>query len=60
VVSGGRAFLWIGAAWHDTEHHALGFDFPPLKGRMQRLEEAVQICRAMVKGARPTLEGAHH
>ncbi|MCU1350951.1 MAG: hypothetical protein JWM05_160 [Acidimicrobiales bacterium] len=60
VVSKGRAFLGIGAAWHDTEHHALGFDFPPLKERYERLEEALQICRAMFRGERPTIEGRHY
>ncbi len=59
VISGGRAFLGIGAAWHDTEHHALGFDFPPLKERMERLEEALQICQGMFRGERPTVEGKH-
>ncbi|MCU1455079.1 MAG: hypothetical protein JWN46_3225 [Acidimicrobiales bacterium] len=60
VISKGRAFLGIGAAWHDTEHHALGFDFPPLKERFERLEEALQICRAMFRGERPTIEGKHY
>src|SRR5258708_27039436 len=39
VISNGRAILGIGAAWHDTEHEAMGFDFPPVKERMDRLEE---------------------
>lgn len=60
VISGGRAFLGIGAAWHDVEHHALGVDFPPVKERFERLEEALQICRAMFRGERPTIEGQHY
>lgn len=60
VVSKGRAFLGIGAAWFDVEHHALGFDFPPLAERYERLEEALQICRAMFRGERPTIEGKHY
>ncbi len=60
VVSRGRAFLGIGAAWFDTEHHALGFEFPPTPERFDRLEEALQICRAMFRGERPTIEGTHH
>jgi F420-dependent oxidoreductase-like protein len=47
VISKGRAILGIGAAWHDVEHIAMGFGFPPVKERMDRLEEAVQICRQM-------------
>jgi alkanesulfonate monooxygenase SsuD/methylene tetrahydromethanopterin reductase-like flavin-dependent oxidoreductase (luciferase family) len=49
VISKGRAVLGIGAAWHDVEHDALGFDFPSVKERMDRLEEAVQICRLMFR-----------
>ena len=60
VISAGRAFLGIGAAWHDVEHHALGVDFPPVKERFERLEEALHICRAMFRGERPTLEGQHY
>lgn len=60
VISAGRAFLGIGAAWYDVEHEALGVDFPPLKERFERLEEAVQICRAMFRGERPTFEGQHY
>jgi F420-dependent oxidoreductase-like protein len=59
VVSRGRAYLGIGAAWFDLEHRALGFDFPPLRTRMEMLEEAVQVCRAMFRGERPTFSGRH-
>ena len=47
VISAGRAILGIGAAWYDVEHEGLGFDFPPAGERLDRLEEALQICRAM-------------
>ena len=40
VISRGRAFLGIGAAWFDVEHEALGVPFPPVKERFERLEEA--------------------
>jgi F420-dependent oxidoreductase-like protein len=60
VVSAGRAFLGIGAAWFDVEHEALGVAFPPVKERFERLEEALQICRAMFRGERPTIEGEHY
>jgi len=60
VISGGRAFLGIGAAWHDVEHHALGVEFPPVAERFERLEEALHICRAMFRGERPTIEGRHY
>jgi len=60
VISRGRAILGIGAAWHDVEHEALGFDFPPVGERMDRLEEALQICRAMFRCERPTIAGKYY
>jgi F420-dependent oxidoreductase-like protein len=60
VISRGRAFLGIGAAWFDVEHAGLGVDFPPVKERFERLEEALHICRAMFRGERPTFEGKHY
>jgi len=60
VISAGRAFLGIGAAWYDVEHAGLGVDFPPLKERFERLEEALHICRAMFRGERPTFQGKHY
>jgi F420-dependent oxidoreductase-like protein len=60
VISQGRAFLGIGAAWFDVEHAGLGVDFPPVKERFERLEEALHICRAMFRGERPTFDGKHY
>ncbi len=60
VLSGGRAVLGIGAAWFDDEHETLGFDFPPLKERFGRLEEALRICRAMFREEAPTFEGRYY
>ena len=47
IVSSGRAILALGAAWADDEHRDYGIPFPPLGERMDRLEEAVQVCRQM-------------
>jgi F420-dependent oxidoreductase-like protein len=60
VISGGRAVLGIGAAWHDLEHVGLGFEFPPAGERLDRLEEAVQICRAMFTEPAPTFHGRYY
>jgi F420-dependent oxidoreductase-like protein len=60
VISGGRAILGIGAAWYEEEHVALGFDFPPVSERMHRLEQAVQICRAMFTEEAPSFSGVHY
>ncbi len=50
VLSGGRAYLGIGAAWFEREHLALGVPFPPLKERFERLEETLQIALQMWSG----------
>ena len=47
VLSNGRLFMGIGAAWNVDEATAYGIPFPPVKERMQRLEEAVQIISKM-------------
>jgi F420-dependent oxidoreductase-like protein len=60
VLSAGRANLGIGAAWYDVEHDGLGVAFPPVGERMDRLEEAVQICRAMFRDEAPTFEGRYY
>ena len=47
VLSGGRAWLGIGAAWNEEESRGLGLPFPPTAERFERLEEALQICLQM-------------
>ena len=60
VISGGRAWFGIGAAWFEAEHEAYGFRFPPLKERFEHLEDALQIALAMFTEERATVEGTHH
>jgi F420-dependent oxidoreductase-like protein len=60
IVSGGRATLGIGAAWHDVEHVAFGVDFPSAGERLDRLEEALQICTAMFTEDAPSFTGEHY
>jgi F420-dependent oxidoreductase-like protein len=60
VISKGRAVLGIGAAWNESEHRGLGFDFPPIGQREDRLEEALAICKAMFTQERPSFQGAHY
>ena len=47
VLSKGRLFMGIGAAWNQEESLAYGIPFPPNKERLLRLEEAIQIIRKM-------------
>ena len=60
VVSSGRAILGLGAAWNEDEHRGYGYDFPPVGERISRLEEALQICRAMFREEAPTFEGRYY
>ncbi len=47
-ISGGRVELGIGAAWYEQEHTAYGWDFPSLRERSDRLEEATQLIRMLL------------
>jgi len=60
VISKGRAVLGLGAAWNEAEHIGYGFEFPPIGERMDRLDEALTICRLMFREERPSFEGSHY
>ncbi len=60
IISRGRAFHGIGAAWFQAEHEAYGFAFPPLKERFERLEDHLRIARAMFTQEEATVAGTHH
>src|SRR4029077_19972044 len=49
-ASGGRLELSLGAAWFDTEHHALGIPFPPIGRRVDLLEDALNIVVLLMSG----------
>ena len=57
VISGGRAIFGLGAAWNEQEHVGYGFEFPPVRERMDRLDEALTIVRAMFTEDRPSFTG---
>jgi F420-dependent oxidoreductase-like protein len=60
VLSNGRFILGMGAGWNVPEHEAFGLPFPPLKERMDRLEEGVQVVQALWAGGPATFEGTHY
>jgi F420-dependent oxidoreductase-like protein len=60
VLSGGRAYLGLGAGWFERESIGLGFDFPSLKERFERLEETLQIVHQMWSGDCQPFEGQHY
>jgi F420-dependent oxidoreductase-like protein len=57
VLSGGRALCGIGAAWFEREHRLYGWDFPPLRERFERLEDALELLRLMWGPGAPRFEG---
>ncbi|HEY7535066.1 MAG TPA: LLM class F420-dependent oxidoreductase [Thermodesulfobacteriota bacterium] len=60
VLSGGRAYPGIGAAWYEREALGLGLPFPPLKERIERLEETLQIAKQMWSGEVKPYNGKHY
>ena len=63
VLSGGRAYFGIGAAWNEEESQGLGFPMPPLGVRFEMLEETLQFVQAMWQGERGSgkaFDGTHY
>jgi alkanesulfonate monooxygenase len=60
VLSGGRAWLGIGAAWNEDEARGLGLFFPSTAERFERLEEALQICLQMWSEDDSAYDGKHY
>jgi len=60
ILTGGRVILGIGAGWKEDEYRSYGYPFPPLKTRMEQLEEAIQVIRALWSTQPATFEGKHY
>jgi len=60
ILSKGRLFFGIGAAWNDVEARAYGIPFPPTRERLARLEEAVQIVRKMWTENQASFDGKYY
>ena len=60
VLSGGRAYFGIGAAWNEDEHKGLGVPFPSTSERFERLEETLQIALQMWSGDEKPYNGKHY
>jgi len=60
VLSGGRAYFGVGAAWYEEEARGMGFPFPPVGERFERLEEALQLAHQMWAGDRSPFTGKHY
>src|SRR5260221_3323266 len=60
VLSHGRAYLGIGAAWNEQEAQGLGIPFPPTKVRFEQLEETLRIAHQMWAGDETPFHGEHY
>lgn len=59
VVSEGRAYFGVGAAWFEREARGLGVPFPPVAERFEMLEEALQITHQMWSDDDGAYRGEH-
>jgi F420-dependent oxidoreductase-like protein len=59
VLSGGRAWFGVGAAWNEREARGLGVPFPPVTERFEQLEETLQIAKQMWSGDHGPYNGKH-
>jgi F420-dependent oxidoreductase-like protein len=59
-VSGGRVELGMGTGWLETEHTAYGFPFPPLRERLDRLEEQLEVVTREWEEGQFSFEGRHY
>lgn len=59
-VSDGRFEFGLGAGWFEQEYVAYGYDFPPIGERLARLDEALQICRALWREERASFDGRYY
>jgi F420-dependent oxidoreductase-like protein len=60
VLSGGRSYFGVGAAWYEQEHRGLGVPFPPVAERFERLEETLRIAHQMCSGEAAPFQGDHY
>src|SRR6266516_1048016 len=60
LISGGRFILGLGTGWKEDEYHAYGYPFPDTKMRLEELEEAATIVKAMWSLRPTTFVGKHY
>jgi F420-dependent oxidoreductase-like protein len=59
-ISNGRLILGIGAGWFKQEHEAFGWEFPSVKERCDRLEEAVELIKILFSAEGPVDYNGRH
>lgn len=58
-VTGGRVILGMGAGWYEAEYRSYGYEFPPLKERMEQLGEALAVTRGAFSQPGFSFQGKH-
>ena len=59
-ISRGRLILGIGTGWYPDEHRKFGIDFPDAPERVDRLEEAIGVITALMRGTPASFAGSHY
>jgi F420-dependent oxidoreductase-like protein len=60
IISGGRLVLGLGAGWQENEHAAYGIPFFTVRERLERLDEACQVVKALFTEQRATFQGHYY
>lgn len=59
ILSGGRAYLGIGAAWYEDEAKGFGIPYPSTAERFEQLEDNLQLAKALWAGDETSFTGKH-
>ena len=59
ILSGGRAYLGIGAAWYEEEAKGFGIPYPSTSERFEQLEDNLQLAKALWDGDQVSFKGQH-
>jgi len=59
-ISGGRLVLGLGSGWQENEHHQYGIEFSTISGRLDRLDEACQVIKALFSEKQANFDGEHY
>lgn len=59
-ITGGRFTLGVGAGWQVNEHEQYGIELPPVKQRLDRFDEALQVLHGLLRQPRTTFEGEYY
>ena len=59
-LSGGRFILGYGAGWVEDEYRAYGYEFPPIRTRIEQMVEGIEVIRSLWTGGPVSYAGRHY